>query len=72
MVMSQAPELDMSPEQVVLLERLERIERIIDDLRSDWHRDLGTIFVALRTIGKALDVKLELERLVDKLEEKAR
>lgn len=72
MVMSQAPELDMSPEQVVILERLERIEHRLDDLRGDWQRDLGTVFVALRTIGKALDVKLELERLVDKLEEKTR
>jgi hypothetical protein len=39
---------------------------------DDWQRDLGVIFIALRTIGKALDVKLELERLVDQLEEKTR
>ena len=63
---------EMTPEFEQLHARLERIEHRLDELRDDWRRDLDIVFAALRTIGKALDVKLELENLVGKLEAKVK
>jgi len=51
-----------------LEERLERLESKLDGFRSDVDRDMTIVIQALRTIGKALEVKLELRRLADSLE----
>lgn len=56
--MNQAHE--MAPE---LSQRLDRIERSLDELRDDWRRDLDMVCNALREIGKALDIKESIDRL---------
>lgn len=50
----------MAPE---LSQRLDRIERSLDELRDDWRRDLDMVCNALREIGKALDIKQSIDRL---------
>jgi hypothetical protein len=53
-----------------LQERLERIEQRLENFQGDWDRDMSIVIEALRVIGKALDVKLALERLVEKLDDR--
>lgn len=56
--------------QFSIEQRLERVERVLADLRFDFDRDMSIVIQALRVIGKALDVKLELHRIAEGLEKK--